>query len=129
MQVGEIIPSHWAAAKSVYENGFYSFKSSAVKRTLQGFSKDLSGERVYDLYSAYYGSKTYADDWVSAALDGTGVFVGKEDIVREEAALKGVAYSNVWMYVLHEMEVAILDVTERNDAEAALKHASDTDAL
>ena len=94
-------------------------------RTLKGFSKDLSGERLYDLYSSYYGSKTYANDWVSAALGGTGVFEGKPDIVREEAALKGVAYGNVWMYVLHELEVAIKDITGKGDAGAAIKHASD----
>jgi len=85
----------------------------------------LSGERLYDLYSSYYGSTTYADDWVSAAINGSGVFEGKPDIVREEAALKGVAYGNVWMYVLHELEVAIKDITERDDAESAVKHASD----
>ena len=105
-------------------DGRFSFKSATIKRTLRGFSKDLSGERMYDLYNAYYGSTTYADDWVTAALDGTGEFVGKPDIVREEAALKGTAYGNVWMYVLHELEVAILDITKRDDEESAIKHAS-----
>ena len=105
-------------------DGRFSFKSATIKRTLRGFSKDLSGERMYDLYNAYYGSTTYADDWVTAALDGTGEFVGKPDIVREEAALKGTAYGNVWMYVLHELEVAILDITENGDEESAIKHAS-----
>lgn len=59
---------------------------------------------------------------MTAALEGTGVFAGKPDIVREECVLKGAAYGNVWMYVLHELEEAIEDIAVDRDPEAAKKH-------
>ena len=86
-----------------------------VYRTVQGFSKDLSGEAMYDIYNAYWGSTTYADDFVSAALMGTTDpgsnvdFGSLIDDARVQLAMKGAAYQNVWMYVLHELEAAIED--------------------
>ena len=92
---GNLAPNY-AAAKAAYTTGGNSFKTVDVARTLKGFSKDMTGERPYDEYAAYYGSTTYADDFVTAALDGTGDFEGVEAVVRKEAAMKGVVYQNVW---------------------------------
>ena len=95
------------------ENGGNSIKGSGF-RTLQGFgSADLTGEEFYDIYKAYYGSSTYGDDFVSAALAGTdagdlmGDFSAITDDERVQLAKKGSAYINVWIYALHEYEAAI----------------------
>jgi len=82
-------------------------------RTLAGFSTQaqakMSGQEFYTAYRAYNQYHDYADRFVTAALDATGDFVGKENIFRVECAKKGSAYQNVWMYVVREMEDAIMD--------------------
>ena len=103
----------FVSAKNAYEVGGNSVKSSGAIRTLAGFSTGapgkLDGETLYELYKAYWGSGTYADDFVRAALDGTAPFNGMQDVSRGEYAAKGASYQNTWMYVIHEMEDAILD--------------------
>jgi hypothetical protein len=101
-------------------------------RTIQGFSLQAQ-ERMfecpincpypeYQSFYNYYGSHTYADDWVLGALDGTNVtyptglggadFAAiNDDNTRIEAIKKGTAYMNVWMYVIREFEDAIGDCT------------------
>ena len=60
----------------MYESGLYSTKSSGAKRTIKGFSTSagtkMAEEPMFLLYSEYYDSATYADDFVVSALDGTG---------------------------------------------------------
>ena len=97
----------WGVASSYTPTMPYS-GDCLVGRTLQGMSKDMSGEPMYDIYNAYWGSTTYADDFVSAALLGTtdpgsGVDFGAlTDAQRVELAMKGAAYQTMWMYTLHE---------------------------
>merc|ERR1740124_1476602 len=69
----------------------------------------------------YYGDFDYADKWATGALDGSAVVFtnGRFNadfatnngfpVVRVEAAKKGTAYMNVWMYVIREFEDAIDD--------------------
>ncbi|MEO0631472.1 MAG: hypothetical protein AAFY46_12230, partial [Planctomycetota bacterium] len=120
----------FAAAKDIYENGKFSMKTSGL-RTLQGFSTEagtkLAGEDLYELYRAYWGADDYADQFVTAALDGTGPYVDSSDLVRDEIASKGAAYQNTWMYVIHELEDAVLDCqagTPMNNEDPAV-HAWD----
>ena len=56
----------WDAAWAHYSEGGHSVKGEGF-RTLRGFSKDLSGEAMFDEYMAYYGNAAYADDYVRAA--------------------------------------------------------------
>jgi len=118
----------WPAVKEIYTNGKNSAKSDKI-RTIQGFSiatkngagtgPKLAGEPFFEMYSAYWNSSTYADDMVMAALDGTGAFAGKHDIMRAEVVNKGAQYMVTWMYVIHEMEDAMGDCSvgdsTRND--------------
>merc|ERR1719359_1890039 len=114
-------------------------------RTIKGFSTGAQGKMFddcrgcpYDDYKKfyeYYGSHTYADDWVRAALtggdagftkgnidftkaiksyDGTAVIAGalndaRAIAMRKQTAKKGAAYMNTWMYVIREFEDAIDD--------------------
>lgn len=74
----------------------------------------------YQKFYKYYGSHTYADDWVTGALDGINVTyptgrggadfaVINDDDTRVEAIKGGAAYMNVWMYVIREFEDGIDD--------------------
>merc|ERR1719399_1070989 len=82
-------------------------------RTLAGFStaalKKMKGQVFFDVYHCYYTHGDYADKYVTAALDGTGIFTGQPEAARIQGAKKGSAYMNVWMYVIREMEDAVVD--------------------
>merc|ERR1719261_1162090 len=82
-------------------------------RTLAGFSTaaeaKMTGQEYYEAYKKFYNRGDYAHNLVMNALDGTGMFQGLENIARIECAKKGSAYWNVWMYVIREMEDAVLD--------------------
>jgi len=124
-------PADFTLAKTWYTVGGNS-KTAAPYRTLQGFSTSAQAKMYegcpgcpYTTYAAfyeYYGSHTYADDWVSAALDakdhtfpsgkhGPNTFSTLGDAARIEAVKKGTAYLNVWMYTVREFEDAIDDCT------------------
>jgi hypothetical protein len=99
-------------------------------RTIQGFSTSADKKQLltsedcpgcpykeFKKFYDYYGSSTYADEYVTAALDGTATSfstgLGDADygeytlVGRGEGAKKGSAYMNVYMYVLREFEDAI----------------------
>lgn len=87
-------------------------------RTIKKFSTDagskMAGHKTFEKFRDYYGTPTYADEWVSAAFSGTNFgefadFKGYGSVGREQAIKKGTAYMNVWMYVIREMEDAIDD--------------------
>jgi len=82
-------------------------------RTLAGFStaaqSKMAGQEFYAAFRAYYSEGDYADKFVMSALNGAGIFNGKDAVSRVEGAQKGSAYQNVWMYVIREMEDAIMD--------------------
>merc|ERR1719424_1603357 len=127
-------PSYdYAAAKTMYMNGGNSASKGSF-RTLQGFPTGAKGKmyegcpgcpyKHYKQFYDYYGSFTYADDWATAALDGTALtyaapapgsmtfdFGTANDKARSEAILKGTAYMHVWMYAIREFEDAIDDCT------------------
>jgi len=104
-------------------------------RTIQGFSTSADKKQLvtsdscpgcpykeFKKFNDYYGTSTYADEYVTAALDGTATSfstgLGDADygeyglVGRGEGAKKGSAYMNVYMYVLREFEDAIDDCTE-----------------
>ena len=110
--------AQWKQAEDIYRDGKNSKKSNST-RSLKGFSSEadnkLDGEGYFELYKKYYdGQPDYADQFVTAALQGTGDFKDKPDKFRAECANKGSQYQNVWMYVIHELEDAINDCTKGN---------------
>lgn len=84
-------------------------------RTLAGFSTaaedKMTGQPVFEKFKSYYTHGDYAHRYVTAALDGSGDFTGKAEVMRVEGAKKGSAYMNVWMYIIREMEDAVADCT------------------
>lgn len=91
------------------------FSTSAASKMLEGCPGCPYAE--FKKYYDYYGQADYAHAWVTAALDGTKTNFknGNADFAkygytgRTEAAKKGTAYMNVYMYVIREFEDAIDD--------------------
>ena len=104
----------YASAIDMYKNGGNSAKGSGW-RTLHGFgTADLAGETEYDLGVTYWGSTTYANDIVMAALNDTdysdpkgSTSVTLTDTQREQIVSKGTAYISAWLYSLHELYEAL----------------------
>ena len=73
----------------------------------------------FSYFNNYYGTPTYAHEWVEAAFDGTKTEFknGNADFSlygtygREQVIKKGTAYMNVFMYVIREFEDALDDCT------------------
>lgn len=95
-------------------------------RSIAGFSTSAESKMLtctncpyaeFKKFYDYYGQADYAHAWVTAALEGsrTNFSNGNADFSkygftgRTEAAKKGSAYMNVYMYVLREFEDAIDD--------------------
>ena len=91
---------------------------SSGPRTIRGFSTSaatkMANERLHQLFKAYYGSDTHADDMITAAIKGTGFMENADDIARVEVAKKGSAYIAILIYAVHEMEDAIGDCLRGN---------------
>ena len=99
-------------------------------RTIAGFSTGAMKKMYtdcpgcpyvdYEMFYNYYGEFDYANQWVLSALDGssTSFSNGNADfskfslVGREEAAKKGTAYMNIFMYVIREFEDALDDCKE-----------------
>jgi len=101
------------SAKALYTNGRFS---KAGARTIKGFSKKdgvfnekLAQVPLFETYKNYWGSGTYADDFVMSAFDQTGIYATADNIGRAESIMKGAVYQNVWMYVLREFYDGIED--------------------
>lgn len=79
----------FSGALTLYQNGLHSRKGSGL-RTLQGFSKSISTSKsdapLYILFKNYYGSATYADDFVLDALLKRGPFVSLPAVAQQECA-------------------------------------------
>lgn len=96
-------------------------------RTIAGFStgaetKMLSGcpgcpYRHFKMFNDYYGTPTYAHQWIEAAFEGTATSFSRGNANfaqlgmsgREQIIKKGTAYMNVFMYVMREFEDAMDD--------------------
>eukprot|EP00746_Dinoflagellata_sp_MGD_P155796 gnl/MRDRNA2_/MRDRNA2_85550_c0_seq1.p1 gnl/MRDRNA2_/MRDRNA2_85550_c0~~gnl/MRDRNA2_/MRDRNA2_85550_c0_seq1.p1 ORF type:complete len:529 (+),score=87.51 gnl/MRDRNA2_/MRDRNA2_85550_c0_seq1:125-1711(+) len=82
-------------------------------RTLAGFSTEaetkMDGQEYYAVYKAYYNSGDYAHKRVMDALTKSGICSSCDAIAQVEIAKKTSSYMNVWMYVIREMEDAIID--------------------
>jgi hypothetical protein len=98
----------YAGAECIYENGGgQSCKSASTPRVLQGFAtKDLTGETYADKFYASGYAVDFWDEFLTAALHGTGDFDGLSDTKRVTSIKKGVM-GLVTYYASHELEAAI----------------------
>ena len=112
----------WDGVKDIYEDGKYAEKSDGSYRTLMGFA-DASGKN--HAYDAYYGADGSWNDFVSAAIDGTGPFEGESDTVRDQAVEKGIQNGVMTAYAIHELNAAIIKAEAGNWGADDAQHAWD----
>ena len=101
----------FAAVEDIYRNGKNSAKSDGSIRTIGGFA---AGEGKQHGLDAYYGTPTPLDDFVTAALQGTGMFEGQSDGVRSQGAEKGIQNQVMVAYAVHELYAALAKAADGN---------------
>ena len=112
----------WDGVKDIYENGEHAEKSDGSYRTLMGFA-DASGKN--HAYDDYYGADGSWNDFVSAAIEGTGPFAGESDTVRDQATEKGIQNGVMTAYAIHELNAAIIKAEAGNWGPDDAQHAWD----
>ena len=112
----------WNGVKDIFEDGKHAEKSDGSYRTLMGFA-DASGKN--HAYDAYYDADGSWNDFVSAAIDGTGPFEGESDTVRDQAVEKGIQNGVMTAYAIHELNAAIIKAEAGNWGADDAQHAWD----
>ena len=112
----------WDEVSDIYGNGKYAEKSDGSFRTLEGFASASGKNHAYD---AFYGADGSWDDFVSAAIDGTGAFAGESDTVRDQAVEKGIQNGVMTAYAIHELNAAIIKAEAGNWGPDDAQHAWD----
>ena len=112
----------WDGVMDIYENGEHAEKSDGSYRTLMGFA-DASGKN--HAYDDYYGADGSWNDFVSAAIEGTGPFAGESDTVRDQATEKGIQNGVMTAYAIHELNAAIIKAEAGNWGPDDAQHAWD----
>jgi hypothetical protein len=92
------------AVAARYEDGEHSVNSDGSVRTLAGFS--TATDKLHGL-GDHYESETPLDDFVSAAIDGSGEFEGEADLVRRQGIQKGIQNQIMIAWVVHELNAAL----------------------
>jgi hypothetical protein len=112
----------WDGVKDIYMNGKHAEKSDGSYRTLQGFADATGKQHGLD---TFYGTDSPLDDYLMSALDGTGMFEGTSDSVREQAVEKGVQNQIMVAYAIHELNAAINKAAAGNFGTDDAQHAWD----
>ena len=113
----------WAGVKDIYMNGKHAEKSDGSYRTLEGIANAEGKKHGLD---TYYGTAVPLHDFLMAAIDGTGMFEGTSDAVREQAVEKGVQNQIMIAYAVHELNSALAKAAAGNwDVDSGAPHAWD----
>ena len=121
--IKELAEAHdWDEIKDIYTNGKHAEKSDGSYRTLQGFADATGKQHGLD---TFYGTDSPLDDYLMSALDGTGMFEGTSDSVREQAVEKGVQNQIMVAYAIHELNAAINKAAAGNFGTDDAQHAWD----
>ena len=120
-EINEIVGDYrWSEISEIYANGSNSVKSDGSVRTIGGFA---AGEGKKHGIDTYYGTPTPLDDFVSAALNGTGVWAGESDAVRKQGVQKGIMNQVMIAWVVHELNAALAKAADGNfDAATGAPH-------
>ena len=120
-EINEIVGDYrWSEIAEIYANGSNSVKSDGSVRTIGGFA---AGEGKKHGVDTYYGTPTPLDDFVSAALNGTGVWAGESDAVRKQGVQKGIMNQVMIAWVVHELNAALAKAADGNfDAATGAPH-------
>lgn len=97
-------PIDFEAVETIYREGSNSVNSDGSVRTIAGFA--TAADRLHGV-DEYYGTDAPLDEWVSSALDGTGIFEGESDAVRRQGVQKGIQNQIMVAWVVHELNAAL----------------------
>lgn len=121
-EVNEALPGEGevddGAARAAYAEGGNSQDGDGSNRTLKDAATSERDEPIWNRYADYFGSETFADDFVTAALEGTGEFDGEPDGVRRQGIQKGIQNHVLMAHVYHEIDAAAAKV-EAGETDAA----------
>ena len=110
--IGDLLDAgDFAAVEASYRNGENSVKSDGSIRTIGGFA--ARDDRAHGL-DAYYGTPAPLDEFVTAALQGTGMFEGQSDAVRAQGAEKGIQNQVMVAWTIHELNSALAKARDGN---------------
>ena len=112
----------WAGIKAIYTDGENVVKSDGSYKTLAQHAA-ASGKK-HGLQE-YYGVDAPLDAYMMAALDGTGMFEGASDSMREQAVEKAAQNQILTAYAIHELNSAISKATDGNWGADGAQHAWD----
>ncbi len=110
--IGDLLDAgDFAAVEAIYRDGENSVKSDGSIRTIGGFA--ARDDRNHGL-DAYYGTPAPLDEFVTAALQGTGMFAGQSDGVRSQGAEKGIQNQVMVAWLVHELNAALAKAADGN---------------
>jgi hypothetical protein len=110
--IGDLLDAgDFAAVETIYRDGVNSVNSDGSVRSIGGFA--ARDDRSHGL-DEYYGTPAPLDEFISAALDGTGIFEGQSDAVRGQGVEKGMQNQTMIAWVVHELNSAIAKAEDGN---------------
>ncbi len=110
--IGDLLDAgDFAAVETIYRDGVNSVNSDGSVRSIGGFASRDGRNHGYDVY---YGTPTPLDDFVTAALNGTGMFEGQSDAVRAQGVEKGIQNQAMVAWLKHELVAALNKAEEGN---------------
>ena len=112
----------WDAIKAIYQNGSNVEKSDGSMKTL---AQHASASGKKHGLSEYYATDAPLNDYMMAALDGTGMFEGTSNAMREQAVEKAAQNQILTAYAIHELNSAIADAEDGNWGTDGAQHAWD----
>lgn len=103
--IGDLLDAgDFAAVATIYTDGVNSVNSDGSVRSIGGFA--TAEDRNHGL-AEFYGTATPLDDFITAALEGTGIFAGESDAVRGQGVEKGMQNQTMVAWTVHELNTAI----------------------
>ncbi len=112
----------WAGIKTIYQDGANVEKSDGSMKTL---AQHAAADGKKHGLSEYYATAAPLDDYMMAALDGTGMFEGASDAMREQAVEKAAQNQILTAYAIHELNSAIVKAADGNWGTDGAQHAWD----
>jgi len=110
--MGELLgDADYATVQARYTDGENSVNDDGSIRTIGGFA--AGDDKAHGL-DEYYGTPTPLDDFVTAALEGTGAFAGEADPVRKQGVEKGIQNQVMIAWVVHELNTALAKAADGN---------------
>lgn len=107
-------PIDYDAIREIYTDGVHSVNSDGSVRSLGGFA---TAEDRNNAVAATFDAATPLDDFVTAAIDGDGIFADAGDGARAQGIAKGAQNQIMVAWTVHELNAAI-DKAEAGELDA-----------